>query len=293
MRAYGLHPPPGGPRSVVGWPAPRTLLRGSWEGRDVRPCAQLRASVGTVASVRISPAGSPAARCQSSRCSASQNRLAWGQKSSMTRSQGPWGIADGEAGGRGPPGDAVGADEEVLVTFELAVVLEPGHCPRDAGRVSQGHIDQLAVDRGQEVDQQLGPPLFEGRRPAPVGAGRADAAEVDRDRQVAAVRHLRLGDVSRWASCPTSTNVRRSTARSTLFRGRWEAATRRAHLVINVVTGGVLVWALFGRRTFRELATDQLVTTVMGLLVLTVLIDLVAQFRRQRQRSAQVVIPGT
>ncbi len=56
--------------------------------------------------------------------------------------------------------------------------------------VGQGHVDELTVDRGQEVDQQLGPPLFEGGRPAPVGAGGADPAEVDRDRQVAAVGHV-------------------------------------------------------------------------------------------------------
>jgi hypothetical protein len=78
-----------------------------------------------------------------------------------------------------------------------------------------------------------------------------------------------------------------------LVRGRWQASTRRIHLVLNLVTCGVLLWVLFGGSTFRTPGIDQTVKSVAGLIVLGVVIDLIVRFRRQRQRAASAALPGT
>ncbi|MBO3749241.1 PadR family transcriptional regulator [Streptosporangiaceae bacterium NEAU-GS5] len=76
-----------------------------------------------------------------------------------------------------------------------------------------------------------------------------------------------------------------------LIRGRWEPATRRAQLVLNVVTCAVLLWILFGGAVFRQAATDQTVKGTIGLIVLIVLADLVRRVRRQRRRVAMRAVP--
>ena len=75
------------------------------------------------------------------------------------------------------------------------------------------------------------------------------------------------------------------------IRGRWEPATRRAQLVLNVVTGGVLLWVLFGGPAFSQQSTDQLFKVAVGATVLGILIDLVVKGRRQRLRIAATAAP--
>lgn len=74
-----------------------------------------------------------------------------------------------------------------------------------------------------------------------------------------------------------------------LIRGRWEPMTRRAQIVLKIVTCGVASWVLFGGSTFREPGTDQLVKAVIAITVLGMLIDLA--LRARRRYLAAPVIP--
>lgn len=67
-----------------------------------------------------------------------------------------------------------------------------------------------------------------------------------------------------------------------LVRGRWETTTRRAQVVLNVVTAGVLLWVLLGGQIFREPGADELVKTAIGITLLIMLIGLALRLRRYR-----------
>jgi hypothetical protein len=79
----------------------------------------------------------------------------------------------------------------------------------------------------------------------------------------------------------------------TLVRGRWEPATRRVYLVLNIVMCAVLIWVLVGGNTFSQSPTDQMMKAAIALTVLFVLVDLVLRIRRQRQRMATAAAPHT
>lgn len=75
-----------------------------------------------------------------------------------------------------------------------------------------------------------------------------------------------------------------------LIRGRWDAATRRAQVILNGVTGGMLLWVLLGGRIFREPAADELVKVAVAVTILFVLVDLARRLRRHRLATATPVI---
>jgi hypothetical protein len=73
---------------------------------------------------------------------------------------------------------------------------------------------------------------------------------------------------------------------ASVIRGRWEPATRRAQLVVNIVMCAVLLWVLFGGSTFEQATTDQMMKAAIALTVLFVLIDLIVRIRRYRLTTA-------
>jgi len=78
---------------------------------------------------------------------------------------------------------------------------------------------------------------------------------------------------------------------ASLIRGRWEPGTRRAQLIANSVMCAVLLWVLFGGKTFQQPATDQMMKAAIALTVLFVLIDVIVKIRRSRQRVATAAAP--
>ena len=69
-----------------------------------------------------------------------------------------------------------------------------------------------------------------------------------------------------------------------LIRGRWEPATRRAQLVLNVVICALFMWVLVAGPVFQATPTDRTFKAAIALTVVAILVDLGLKVRRQRQR---------
>lgn len=74
-----------------------------------------------------------------------------------------------------------------------------------------------------------------------------------------------------------------------LIRGRWEPATRRTQLVMNVASGAILLWVLLGGRAFEQPATDDGFKAGIALTLLLILVDLVIRIRRRWRRLPAAV----
>jgi hypothetical protein len=58
-------------------------------------------------------------------------------------------------------------------------------------------------------------------------------------------------------------------------RGRWEPATRRAQVIVNIVTCCVLVWVLVAGSIFRQPGTDASARGALALTIVLLLVDTV------------------